>query len=147
MLESLLCNCKIVKVMDSQVAGTTDPTSDIVDTQGYNGSLWICKLGTVVDAGAVTLRIQQNIINSASGMAVLSGASAAIAVTSSDSEQSLIVDVVKSRERYLRAEVVRDTQNSEIDAIYCILYNPCNMAVSQPDTIDASTLVVSPAEA
>lgn len=146
-MESLLKNCKIVKVMDSQAAGVTDPASDIVDMQNYNGVCFVCKLGTVTDAGTVTLKIQQNTANSATGMADLSGASAAIAETSSDSEQSLAVDVYRPRERYVRAVVVRDTQNSEIDAVYAILYGPRALPVTQPATIDASAFVVSPAEA
>jgi hypothetical protein len=147
MIESFLKECKIVKVMDSQAAGVTDPASDIVDTAGFEGCAFVCKLGAVVDAGAVTLKVQQNVDNSATGMADLSGASAAIAETSSDGEQSLAVEVNRPKERYLRAVVVRDTQNSEVDAMYAVLYNPCNIPVTQPATIDASAYVVSPAEA
>ncbi len=147
MIESLLQDCKILKCMDSQAAGVTDPTTDIVDTRGFNGACFICKLGTVTDAGAVTLKLYGDGDSAFGSATELSGASAAIAVTSSDSEQSLVVDIVKPRERYLRGTVVRDTQNSEIDSVICILYNPVTKPVSQPATIDASTQVVSPAAA
>ena len=146
MIESILKNCKILKVMDSQAAGVTDPASDIVDTQGFAGVCFVAKLGAVTDAGAVTLKVQQNTANSTSGMADLSGATAAIAVTATDSEQSLVVEVIKPRERYLRAVVVRDTQNSEVDAVYAILFGAAAVPITQPATIDASTLVVSPSE-
>lgn len=146
MLESVLKNCKILKVMDSQAAGVSDPTSDIVDTQGYQGVCFICKLGTVTDGGAVSMKVQQNTANSTTGMADLSGASAAIATADSDDEQSLVVEVIKPRERYLRAVMTRATQNSEIDAIYAILFGARALPISQPATIDASTQVISPAE-
>jgi len=145
---SLLKECQIVKVMDSQAAGVTDPASDIVDTAGFEGCCFICKLGTVVDAAAVSMAVQQNTVNNAAGMAALTGATAeiAVAVALTDSEQSLVVDVYRPRERYLRAAITRDTQNSEIDAVYAILYNPRNIPVTQPTTIAASAHVVSPAE-
>ena len=146
---SLLKECRIVKVLDSQAAGVTDPASDIVDTQGYEGCCFICKLGTVVDAAAVSMAVQQNTVNNAAGMAALTGATAeiAVAVALTDSEQSLVVDVYRPRERYLRAAITRDGQNSEIDAVYAILYGATNIPVTQPTTIAASAHVVSPAEA
>lgn len=147
MLESFLKNIKILKVMDSQAAGVTGPASDIVDMQGYNAACFVCKLGAVVDAGSVRMDIQQNTANSATGMATLSGAAAVIAAADTDSEQSLVVDVIKPQERYLRALITRADQNSEIDSVFCYLYNPIAVPVTQPATIDASALAVSPAEA
>lgn len=147
MLGSLLKNCKIVKIEDSVAAGQAATVSDVVDTAGYEGACFIYKLGAVTDGAAVTLAISQNTANSTSGGAALSGASAAIAETSSDSEQTLIVDVVRPRERYLYATLTTATQNAGIDSGFCILYGPRTAPVSQPDTIDASTLAVSPAEA
>lgn len=143
---SLLKGCKILKICNSVSASQATTTTDIIDIQGYVGCLFICKLGTVVNAAAITMTIQQNTINGSSGMAALSGAQAAIAVASSDSEQSLIVDVARPRERYLRASIVTATQDVEIDSVFAILYGPCNIPVTQPSTVDASAYVVSPAE-
>jgi hypothetical protein len=146
-IQDFLSEVKVLKVMDSQAAAQTDPASDIVDTQGYEGCCFVCKLGTVTDAGAVQMDIQQNTANSTVGMATLSGAQAAIAATDTDSEQVLAVDVKRPRERYLRALITRATQDSEIDSIVAYLYNPINIPVTQPATIDAEASVVSPAEA
>jgi len=147
MLNSLLRNCKIVKVLDSQADGQATNNTDIVDTQGFEGVCFITKLGAVTNAGAITMTIQQDTDSAGGTMAALSGAQAAIASTSSDAEQSLVVDVFRPRERYARASIVRATQNSEIDAVYAILYGATALPVTQPATIDASAFVVSPAEA
>lgn len=147
MLGSILQDTKILKIADSAAAAKTVVTSDTVDTQGYEGVCFICKLGAVVNAGAVSMAIYQGEASDMSDEGALSGASAAIATTDTDSEQSLIVDVIKPRERYLRAKVTRATQNSEVDAMFAILYNPKQKPVTQPSTVDASTQVVSPAEA
>jgi hypothetical protein len=146
-IQDFLSECKILKIMDSQAAGQTDPTSDIVDTQGYEGCCFICKLGAVTDAGAVKMTIYQDTDSAGGTVAALSGAEAAIATASSDSEQVIVVDVKRPRERYLQALITRADQNSEIDAVIAILYNPINIPVTQPATIDAEASVVSPAEA
>lgn len=146
MMGSLLKDCKILKIEDSVAAGKAATVSDVVDTAGYGGACFVYKLGTVTDGAAVTLKVSQNTANSTSKMADLSGATAAIAVASGDSEQTLVVDVVRPRERYLIATITTATQNVEVDSGFCILYNPVKKPVAQPATIDASTQVVSPAE-
>jgi hypothetical protein len=147
MLGSLLKDCKIVKIEDSTAAGQAATVSDVVDTAGFDGACFIYKLGTVTDGAAVTLAIAQGKQSDMSDAAALSGAEAKISVASSDSEQSLVVDVVRPRERYLQATLTTATQDAGIDSGFCILYNPRVKPVTQPSTIDASTQVVSPAEA
>lgn len=144
---SFLKECKIVPIENSVAAGQATTVGEIVDTQGYGAACFIYKLGTVTDGAAVTLKIYQGTNATVTDVAELSGASAAIAETSSDSEQRLVIDVIKPRERYLRPTIVTATQNVEIDDAICILYNPVNIPVTQPATVDVGTLVVSPAEA
>lgn len=147
MIGSILKECKIVPVENSVAAGTATTVGEIIDTQGYGGACFIYKLGTVTDGAAVTLKVYQGSNATVSDVAELAGASAAIATTDSDSEQRLIVDVIKPRERYLRPTIVTATQNVEIDDAICILYNPIVKPITQPTTVDVGTLVVSPAEA
>lgn len=147
MIGSILRECKIVPVENSVAAGQATTVGEIVDTQGYGGACFIYKLGAVTDGAAVTLKVYQGSDATVSDVAELSGASAAIAVASSDSDQRLIVDVVKPRERYLRPTIVTATQDVEIDDAICILYNPIVKPIAQPATVEVGTLVVSPAEA
>lgn len=147
MIGSILKECKIVKVENSVAASQATTVGEIVDTAGFGGACFIYKLGVVVDAGAVTLKIYQGTDSTVSDVAEISGASAAIASASSDSEQMLVVDVIKPRERYLRPTIVTATQDTEIDWGVCILYNPSEIPVTQTSAVDASTLVVSAAEA
>jgi hypothetical protein len=144
---SLLKDCKIVPVENSVAASQATTVGEIVDTAGFGGACFIYKLGAVTDGAAVTLKIYQGAAAALGDAAELSGASAAIASTSTDSDQFLIIDVIKPRERYLRPTIVTATQNVEIDSAICILYNPDVMPITQPATVDVGTLVVSPAEA
>lgn len=147
MLGSFMTDCKILPVENSVSAGQATTVGEIIDTAGFGGACFIYKLGAVTDGAAVTLKVYQGTDATVSDVAELSGASAAIATASSDSDQFLIVDVVKPRERYLRPTIVTATQNVEIDSAICILYNPDVKPVTQPATVDVDTLVVSPAEA
>lgn len=144
---SFLKECKIVPVENSVAAGKATTVGEIVDTAGFQCACFIYKLGAVTDGAAVTLKIYQGSDATVSDVAELAGASAAIATASGDSEQRLVVDVIKPRERYLRPTIVTATQDVGIDDAICILYNPDVIPVTQPTTVDASTLVVSPAEA
>lgn len=146
-MTSFLNECKIVFVENSVSAGKATTVGEIVDTAGFDGACFIYKLGAVTDGAAVTLKIYQGTDATVSDVAEMSGASAAIATASSDSDQFLVIDVIKPRERYLRPTIVTATENVEIDSAICILYNPSVSPVTQPSTVDNSTLVVSPAEA
>lgn len=147
MMLSFLKECKVLPVENSVAAGKATTVGEIIDTAGYGGACFIYKLGAVTDGAAVTLKIYQGSDATVSDVAELAGASAAIATASGDSEQRLVVDVIKPRERYLRPTIVTATENVEIDDAICILYNPDVIPVTQPATVDASALVVSPAEA
>lgn len=146
MIGSFLKECKILNVENSVSASKATTVGEIVDTAGFDGACFIYKLGAATDGGAVTLKIYQDSAVGFAAPAELSGASAAIAVNASDSDQVLVVDVIKPRERFLRPTIVTATENCEIDSAICILYNPDVKPVVQPATIDASALVVSPAE-
>jgi hypothetical protein len=143
---SFLKECKILPVENSVAAGKATTVGEIIDTAGFGAACFIYKLGAVTDAAAVTLKIYQDSDSAMGTVKELSGASAAIAATSSDSDQFLVVDVICPSKRYLRPTIVTADQNVEIDSAFCILYNPDVIPVTQPTTVDASTLVVSPAE-
>lgn len=143
---SFLKECKIVPVENSVVAGQATTVGEIIDTAGFQSACFIYKLGAVTDAAAVTLKIYQDSDAAMGTVKELAGASAAIATASGDSDQFLVVDVIRPAKRYLRPTIVTATQDVEIDSAICILYNPDVIPVTQPATVDVGTLVVSPDE-
>ena len=147
MIGSLLYDCKFLLVENNVTAGQATTVGEIIDTAGFGGACFIYKLGTVVDAAAITLTIYSGTDAAVSDVAALSGATAVVATTSSDGEQLLIVDVKKPLERYLRPTIVTAMQNVEIDSAICILYNPDVLPVTQTSFVDVDTQVISPAEA
>jgi len=143
---SFLKECKIVPVENSVAAGKATTVGEVVDTAGFKNACFIYKLGAVTDGAAVTLKIYQDSDAAMGTVKELSGASAVIAVASSDSDQFLVVDVIRPGKRYLRPTIVTADQNVEIDSAFCVLYNPDVIPVTQPATVDVGTIAVSPAE-
>jgi hypothetical protein len=128
---------------------TIDGNSDIIDMQGYDGVLFV---GTVTDSvatGVATLKVEQNTANSDSGMAALSGASAAATCVVNDdlNDKALVVDVYRPRERYVQAVRTSLTANIAFGSLLAILYKGRKMPEAEHTSILDAALAISPAEA
>jgi len=147
---NFLPNAELHYVDVAEAAGSSiDSDSAIVDTQGYEGCVFITPIVDSADTGVATLTIEQNIANSASGMAALAGA-VAVATSAADDDLNsklLIVDVHKPRERYLRSNITSATANIAFGDTIAILYGAHKMPVAQlAAEVAASAVVASPAE-
>lgn len=126
---------KFIRVENGAAAGTTDLTSDFVDTQGYDGVLFITSFGTIT-AGAVTsVKAQQDTDSGGATAADLLGS--AVTVADDDDNQVVVHDIYRPRERYVAIVVDRGTQNAVLDGIVAILYH----GSKAPVTNDATTVV------
>lgn len=126
-------------------AGTTDVNSDIVDMAGFDAARFIAGFGTITSGAVTSMKVQQGAAAAMSDAADLLGTGVSIADT--DDNKIAIIDVLRPRERYLRASFDRGTQNAVIDFLIVELYR----ANSEPVTQDTVTLVApethaSPAE-
>ena len=118
---------KLIKVKDHSSAATSAVTSDIVDTQGYEGVLFVTSFGTA--AADNTLKLQQDTDSAGGTMADLEGTS----VASGSSDEDVWIDIYKPRERYVRAVAARGT-SSTLESIWASLYNPREMPVDNTTT-------------
>lgn len=119
---------KIVKIKDHSTADTTAVTSDAVDTQGYDGVLFVTSFGTA--ASGNTVKVQQSSDDAAAdSYADLTGTS----VTSGTSDEDVFVDVQRPKERYLKLVAARGT-SSTLESMYAILYNPRSLPVDNTTT-------------
>jgi hypothetical protein len=112
---NIVRNAKPIKVADHTAAGTTDVTSSIIDTAGYQGVVFITSFGTANATN--TLKVQQNTANQTTGMADLLGTS----VASGSSDEDVIVEVFRPRERYLQVVAARGA-SSTLESVWAILY-------------------------
>lgn len=139
---------KVVRHSVSVAAGTTDvEPSNGIDTQGYQGVMFLIEFGAIT-AGAVTsVKAQQSSVVDGTGDTFADIEGTAQTVAADDDDQVFIIDVRNPGERYVRAVVDRGTQNAEVDSIVAILYGADKM----PTTHDAATvggaeLHISPGE-
>lgn len=148
-MHSLLKNCEIKQVLGYYAAGTTKRTSDIIDMQGYDGVCFVAGLGTIIENGTLDVFVEQNIENSANGMARLATTTAhtVSAANAALTKSAIIVDVYKPRERYLQCNITPATQNAVILGIVAILYKAHARPVTPGATILKSTQLIDPAEA
>jgi hypothetical protein len=136
---NLAKNIKVISLKDAVTAGTsviTDAT--VVDTQGYEGCLFIAKFGTsAVDNGIKVL--QDTVVGFGTG-ADLAGSKQLLDATA----KVAMVDIHRPLERFLKPSVLRGTSTT-LDSLIAVLYS----GRVKPITDDASVnskIVVSPSE-
>lgn len=130
-------------------ASNTDDDSSIIDMAGYEGVIFICTITDSAQTGVGSLIVEQNTVNSATGMAALSGGSAVATSAANDdlNGKLLKVAVHKPRERYLRVNRTSATANIAFGELLYVKYGPRVMPVPDSATIADGEEVVSPAEA
>lgn len=124
-------------------AGTTDLTSDAIDTAGYEGVRIIIGFGAIT-SGAVTSVSVQECSSSGGTYAALEGSKQTVADT--DDDKVLVWDIQRPRLRYLNTLIDRGTQNAVVDFMVVELYHPKVMPVTQGATVIGQETWISPPE-
>jgi hypothetical protein len=140
-MNGLLSNAvKLIKVADHAGAATSGVTSEVVDTSGYDGVLFLTSFGTA--AANNTLKAQQGAVSAMSDAADLAGS----LVASGTSDEDVWIDVYRPRERYVRVVAARGT-SSTLESIWAILYRGSLQPVVNVETgTITGKALVSPAE-
>lgn len=129
-------------------ASSTDSNSTRLDMQGWNGVVFVTTITDSAATGVATLKVEQNTSDSDTGMAALTGASAAVtcAVNDDVNGKILIVDVREPRERWVQGVRTSATANIAFGEIIAIRYGPRLAPAAASSTTAAAAEVVSPAE-
>lgn len=125
-------------------AGTTDLTSEAIDTAGAEGVRLVTGFGAIT-AGAVTSVKVQQCDTSGGTYADLAGSS--ITVADTDDNKVAVSDIFRPTKRFIKVVQDRGTQNAVIDFLLAELYFP----KAVPATDDTASVIstekhVSPAE-
>lgn len=141
---TILKNCKITRIENAAVAGTTDLDGDVLDMTGYDGVLFIAILGDATSGSVLELQAFGNTANSTSSPTPveLSADSVTYTAGASDADNKLMVlDVLRPNYRYVFARLVIDTQNCVVDGMIAIQYRAKSPPVTQGSTVLASALI------
>jgi hypothetical protein len=125
-------------------AGTTDLTSEPVDTAGFEGVRFVCGFGAIT-AGAVTsIKVRQGAQSDMSDGADLEGSGQAVA----DDQDNMIVisEIYRPQERYVDHVVDRGTQNAVVDFLIVELFGVRKLPVVQDATVIGAEVHASPDE-
>jgi len=119
-------NMKIIVAGNAAGAATTTiDGSVVVDTGGYQRTLWLAILGDITATSVLNLKVQDNTANSTSGMADITGATTGnLTAGASDYDNKVLgVDVKNGKRRYQRFSLARGTANAVVQAVIAICYN------------------------
>jgi hypothetical protein len=127
-------NINIVRVMNDVAAGTTVQNSTHVDMQGWDGVLFIVGIGALTAGQVTNAKLQGGNAVNDSDQADLSTPLASAALADGNSNISILLDLYRPQERYIRCVVNRATQNAVIDGVWAIQYQGEKI----PPALDAS---------
>ena len=129
---------KVTRCINFTAAGTSTPISgSVIDMKGFDSCTFIVGFGPIVSGGVQSIKVQQGADAALGDAADLLGTS--VSVADDDDNQVAIVEVNQPRERYLRVQVLRATQNSTIDFGLALQ----SKASSEPVTHDSTTVISS----
>lgn len=145
---NLFKNIKLQEVLAPVSASSSiDSNSDRLDMSGFDGVMFIVAITDSTDTGVATLNVQQNIIDSDTGMATTSSATATSAANDDLNNKLLVVDVYRPAERYVQGNLTSATANTAFGNMIAIQYKGSKMPISEAASIADATVSASPAEA
>ena len=115
-------NVKIVLAKEAQAAATTEVLSDVIDTCGFEGCIFMTRFATA-NAGNY-IKVKQDTAANGATAADLVGTK----VTSGTSDEGVAIDINRPQERYLQLSATR-TVSSALGEIWAILYRPVKAPV------------------
>lgn len=121
---NLLNEVAIDQVLGYFAAGTTKRTSSIIDMANHEGVIFIAGLGTIIEDGTLDVFVEQNTLNSVSGMARISPSNLHT-VSAADAtlvQSAIVLDIYQPQERYLQCNITPAVQNAVILGISAIRY-------------------------
>ena len=145
-INNLLNNVETIRVANSATAAQTDVNGASVDTAGAIGVRFTAALGDVTASSALKLRAEGR-NDSNDSWTALEGAVTFTAGASDADNKVLIIDVVRSEYRYVRAVLERGTANAIVDGIFADVYGVKETPVTQGDTVIASATIPNAAAA
>jgi hypothetical protein len=148
-MNNLTSCCKWTRLSNAVAAGTSDVTSSAVFMGGpdrFNAAVFMVAFGTITSGAVTSVKLQQS-SDDAAADAYADLEETAYTVADTDDNKTVLIELVRPMEGYIKVIVDRGTQNAVVDGIWCIQHG----GNSSPVTQDATTILtpeihVSPSE-
>ena len=115
-------NVKIVLAKEAQNAGITEVKSNVIDTCGFEGCIFMTRFA--VANAENYIKVKQDTAANGGTAADLAGTK----VTSGTSDEGVAIDINRPQKRYLQLSAIR-TESSALGEIWAILYGPVKAPV------------------
>jgi hypothetical protein len=122
--QNFLSRQKLIKLQDHTAAGTSELTTSIIDTAGYQGVVIFTSVSTANATNS--MKLQQNTANQTTGMADLTGTS----VASGSSDEDIIIALHQPLERYIQAVITRGASTTCESVWACLYGGPSSLAAN-----------------
>ena len=131
-------DCKIVQAatVTAGAAGTSDVTSDAIDTAGFEGCCFIVPMGAVVSTAVTSIKVQQ-CDTSGGSYADLTGT--AVTIADDGDDKTYYVEVIRPREQFLKLVVDRGTANATVGGVIAVLFGASSKPVTHGATVSGET--------
>ena len=137
---------KTTRVMNAVAAGVSDQNSSSVNMANFESVLFVAALGTLTAGQVTNMKAQQSDDDGVGdAWSDLLGTLTA-AMDDGDSDKLIQLDIVKPRKQYVRAVLVRATQNAVIDGIVAYQYGPLKLPTTHDSSVQDTETHISPAE-
>lgn len=142
-MHNLTHSSKTIRVMNAVAAGTTDQNSSAVDTLGFGGVRFVALFGTLTATQVTSIKAQYSDDGSTNWTDVAGSTVGPLA--DADSNDMLVLDIYRPKQRYVRCVVDRGTANAVIDGVIAELYLPGDAPVTKDATVIAQEVHNAPA--
>lgn len=142
-MHGLKNNVEVRYVGAAVVAGASiDNNSTRIDMTGYESVMFVTSIADSVDTGVAAMEIQQNTIDSDTGMVAISGTSATATSAANDDLNGtlLISEIIKPTGRYVQATRTSATANIAYGTVVAYL-TPYRKPVTDHSTVSAAVSV------
>lgn len=137
-MKTILENTKIIRAAAAAGAATTDVTSSVIDTQGYERITFIAALGAITGGGSVSMSM---FVGSASnGVGAVEVETTTINATDADGDGLLVIEAFRPTGRYVHVVIERADENSVVDGIVALLSDPKTAPVDNDDLVDSISI-------
>lgn len=125
-------------------AGTTDLTSEAVDTSDCDGVRFTIGFGAITSGAVTSVKARQGAASNMSDGADLEGS--AITIADTDDNKVAVIDIYRPRERYVDIVTDRGTQNAVVDFLIVEKYGMRKLPPTEGSMVVSTEKHASPAE-
>lgn len=112
----------------SYASGTTDRTSDIIDTAGFRGAMFVVHFATIAAGATTSVKVHQSAASNMASSTLLK----TMTVADNDDNELVVVEINRPTQRYLQLTIDKDASNATAESAVVYMTGGRYRPVTQP---------------